>query len=75
MDLNSLYTNHQLLLMRANASTCRDVRDGHLARADAVAGQIAAIQRKSGAAAERAWSGGRVGHHALRALVRCGCAA
>lgn len=75
MDLNALYSNHQLLLMRADASTCRERRDGHLDRADVLAGQIATIQNKSGAGASRGWTRTKAQRGELPALSSCRCAA
>lgn len=55
MDLNSLYSSHQASLMRAAASGSRTLRAAHLAAAGTLAGQIACIQHKVGAAASTGW--------------------
>jgi hypothetical protein len=55
MDLNLLYTQHQLSLMQAaSASSCR-LRARHLAAAGMVANRIGNYQRAKGATAASDW--------------------
>lgn len=55
MDLNQLYFDHQVLTMKAAASS--DARCGHRAGASRLAGRIGGIQRALGAGAAPAWEG------------------
>ena len=57
MDLNHLYSQHQLLLMRAKATTSRLSRTKHLAAASVAANQIRTYQLAKGAAAAAGWFG------------------
>ena len=55
MDLNQLYFDHQVLLMKAaRADTCA-ARHKHEVRASHVAGRIGCMQRALGAAAAPIW--------------------
>lgn len=55
MDLNHLYSQHQLALMRAVATTSRLARTKHLAAAGAFANRIRNYQVSVGAAASAGW--------------------
>lgn len=55
MDLNHLYSQHQLSLMRANATTSRLLRTRHLAAAGVAANRIRNYQLAQGAAAAAGW--------------------
>ncbi|MDP3905627.1 hypothetical protein [Novosphingobium sp.] len=68
MDLNSLYSSHQVALMRAAASGCRSLGGVHLAAAEALAARIACFQDRLGASASTGWA-------AIAAPAGCECAA
>jgi hypothetical protein len=55
MDLNDLYSQRQLLLMRAEATPSRSARTRYFAAAGASANRILAYQRSIGAAASVDW--------------------
>jgi hypothetical protein len=55
MDLNHLYSHHQLSLIRAKATTSRLLRTKHLAAASVAASQIRNYQLATGAAAAAGW--------------------
>ena len=55
MDLNDLYSQHQILLMRAGATPSRLARTKCFAAAGACANRILAYQRSIGAAASVGW--------------------
>ncbi len=55
MDLNRLYFDHQVSLMRASAARCAQGRQRHRADATATARSIETIHRASGAAALGEW--------------------
>ena len=55
MDLNRLYFDHQLSLMRASRSATCDGRRRHVSRALRIAGRIGSAQRTLGAAAAMDW--------------------
>lgn len=55
MDLNQLYFDHQLLLMKASQATSAGVRQEHEIDASHVAGRIGCMQRAIGAAAAPIW--------------------
>ena len=55
MDLNQLYFDHQLLLMRAASSPASDAAT-HLCQAARIAGQIGDVQRAKGANAQAYWA-------------------
>lgn len=55
MDLNQLYFDHQLLLMRAASSPAADAA-AHLCQAARIAGQIGDLQRAKGADAQTYWA-------------------
>jgi len=55
VDLNQLYFEHQVLLMRADRSDLPGERIGHERGAALIAGRIGCIQRASGAGAAKAW--------------------
>lgn len=67
MDLNKLYFDHQLLLMKARRPGTSQIRGEHLAAARAIAGRIATFQRGLGAASAAAWG--------TLSAPRCECAA
>jgi hypothetical protein len=55
MDLNHLYSQHQLSVMRADASTSGEDRADHLAAADQFACRISTYPFAKGAAAAADW--------------------
>ncbi len=55
MDLNQLYFDHQVLIMRAGNAEPGDTRWLHETGARRVAGRISSIQRRSGAPAATGW--------------------
>lgn len=55
MDLNQLYYDHQLSLMRAKAADIGPIRQLHRRKAQTFAAQIARIHLPSGATALRGW--------------------
>lgn len=55
MDLNQLYHDHQMSLMRADAARMGGSRALHRDEASTIARQIERIHRASGAAALRNW--------------------
>lgn len=55
MDLNHLYSQHQLWIMRAGDATSHLVRIRHLAAANSFANQICDYQLSIGAAASAGW--------------------
>ena len=55
MDLNRLYSDHQISVLRAAATPDQLIRSGHLANAELVATQIHLLQIASGAAASDQW--------------------
>jgi cytosine/adenosine deaminase-related metal-dependent hydrolase len=55
MDLNQLYSDHQVLLMRARTAGHGERRRVHETNARQIAAQIGCIQHRSGATAARAW--------------------
>ncbi len=57
MDLNQLYFDHQLLLMKAAGAASDSVRHEHEAVASRVAGRIGRTQRALGAPAAPVWEG------------------
>lgn len=54
-DLNHLYSEHQISLMRAREATCGLARTRHLASAGTFADRIRSSQIASGAAAAQGW--------------------
>lgn len=56
MDLNHFYSQHQMLLMRATASTSERVRARHLGMAQDCAAIISAYQLGQGASAAFDWT-------------------
>lgn len=56
MDLNRLYFDHQILLMRADATGSAQLRLIHGRNAAIIARSIRRIHRASGAAALRNWN-------------------
>ena len=52
MDLNQLYFDHQIQLMRAANSPASSDAATHLRSAAQIAGQIGDLQRRKGASAE-----------------------
>jgi len=55
MDLNQLYHDHQLLLMRAARAGCRERSRAHRVNAIEIARHIERIHRSSGAAVLPSW--------------------
>ncbi len=55
MDLNQLYFDHQLLLMKAKRTLSTEARVAHEACASLIAGRIGCMQRALGAAGALAW--------------------
>lgn len=55
MDLNQLYFDHQLLLIRASRAVSCGAREEHEVTASHVAGRIGCMQRALGAAAAPIW--------------------
>jgi hypothetical protein len=55
MDLNRLYSDHQLLLMRADHALNDGAQRVHAAAASHLARQIGHVQRALGAAAAPTW--------------------
>ena len=55
MDLNQLYFDHQLLLIRAERAVSLGARREHEVGASRIAGQIGCMQRALGAAAAPNW--------------------
>lgn len=55
MDLNKLYSQHQLSLMRADATDSRLNRTRHLAEAGLFAHRIGTYQHANGATAASGW--------------------
>ena len=55
MDLNQLYFDHQILLIKADGAASPTARRGHEAAAALVAGRIGQSQVRLGAAAACAW--------------------
>ena len=55
MDLNRLYFNYQLSLIKAQEAATSEARRGHESEAARIAGRIGHRQAKLGAAAACAW--------------------
>ena len=55
MDLNKLYFDHQLLVMKAKQALSAELRRTHEAATSLVAGRISHVQRALGAACAPAW--------------------
>ena len=55
MDLNQLYSDHQLLLMRMDRAPTRALRHLQEVAASHLAGRIGGLQRALGAAAAPSW--------------------
>ena len=55
MDLNQLYFDHQIQLIRADGAETPDVRRGHQLAASRIAGRIGQRQAWLGATAACAW--------------------
>ena len=55
MDLNSLYSRHQISLIRASESRGGEARARHQADAEGIACQIGRFQQLSGAGAASGW--------------------
>ena len=56
MDLNLLYSRHQMSLIRAARAPDLELRLGHEREARGIAGQIARFQHTIGASAATSWS-------------------
>ncbi|MBO9574874.1 MAG: hypothetical protein J7494_03975 [Sphingobium sp.] len=63
MDLNELYFDHQISLMRADAADCGRLRLLHRNNALAIARRIVGIHRASGAGAVISWAATSVGDY------------
>lgn len=61
MDLNQLYFDHQLLLMKAKGTFSAEVRRAHEAHASLIAGRIGCMQRALGAPGAPSWEA--MAHH------------
>lgn len=59
MDLNHLYSQHQIALMKAGTAAGPSDRHAHLDCASHIAGQIGSYQRSQGAEASVSWHGDR----------------
>lgn len=57
MDLNQLYFDHQILMMKADGAPHHASRDLHEMRASQIAGRIGCMQRALGASAAPVWEG------------------
>lgn len=55
MDLNQLYFDHQILLMKAGRAVSAQLRHEHEVSASHIAGRIGCMQRSMGAASAPAW--------------------
>jgi hypothetical protein len=55
MDLNQLYFDHQLLLMKADRAGTAHLRRRHEVAASTVAGRIGSLQTRLGASGAPAW--------------------
>lgn len=55
MDLNQLYFDHQIQLIRADGAVTDEARAGHALAAAEIAGRIGQRQARLGAAAACAW--------------------
>jgi len=55
VDLNQLYSDHQLLLMRADRAASESGRRALEVTASHIAGRIGCMQRALGAAGARGW--------------------
>jgi len=55
MDLNRLYSDHQILLIEAARAPSEGVRRVHAAAATHIAERIGGVQRALGAAAASSW--------------------
>ena len=56
LDLNHLYSQHQISLMRAVSAPSQLCRTKHQVAARGIAQEIAALQQRLGAAAAAGWS-------------------
>ena len=74
MDLNQLYFDHQILLMRAARSPVSADAVLRLREAAQIAGQIGGLQRARGADAEAYWTRPAANDHAAPAAL-CGAGA
>ena len=70
VDLNQLYFDHQILLMRAAGSPVMADAALHLRDAARIAGQIGGVQRAKGASAEAYWNRPAANDHAPPAALR-----
>lgn len=55
MDLNHLYSEHQMSLMRATGSTDETLRRKHISAAELIGGQIFDLLASKNAAASSSW--------------------
>jgi len=55
MDLNELYFDYQVAVMRADGARSREYRHDHRFDASLIAGRIGCMQRALGAGAAPAW--------------------
>ena len=68
MDLNQLYFDHQILMMKAQGARSCDGRRGHEAAASGIAGRIGRLQRSLGAPAAFDWQAQAAGSRMTCAL-------
>ena len=72
MDLNRLYSDHQIQLFEATRAPSECMRRVHAVAATGLAGRIAGVQRALGAAAAPAWETlAAPAHSALASPGRC----
>ena len=69
MDLNQLYFDHQLLLMKARQTLSIEVRRAHEIGASLIAGRIGHLQRVLGAACAPAWEAIAADRHGSPAIA------
>lgn len=71
MDLNQLYFDHQILLMKADGVPEGDTRDLHEIGASQIAGRIGCMQRALGARAASVWEAlAAIEEHSLASPAR-----
>ncbi|MBT2133630.1 hypothetical protein KK137_04720 [Croceibacterium sp. LX-88] len=55
MDLNQLYFDHQILLIKAGRASSAELRHEHEVSASHIAGRIGCMQRSMGASGAPSW--------------------
>jgi hypothetical protein len=63
VDLNQLYFDHQLLLMKAKRTPSAETRRAHETGASLIAGRIGCVQRALGASGAQAWEAVAANRH------------